>query len=55
MKPTKDEARNGWTEKSLAEYLKKRRPQQQRQLDFVTRERAKPQVANNRYDPHRWR
>ena len=49
------EQRNGWTDKTLQEYLRKRTADKQRQLDPTTRTRERPYQQQNQYNPRRWR
>jgi hypothetical protein len=53
--PTKDEARNGWTAESLAEYEAERVKAQSGVilLDPAFRKKPRPRVANGNYRPLR--
>ena len=58
IEPTEEEKKNGWTAKTLTAYLAERLASQSLNIsvDSLQRRNArKPQEANHRYRPHRWR
>ena len=58
IEPTEEEKKNGWTAKTLTAYLAERMAAQSLNvsIDSLHRRNARrPQEANHRYRPHRWR
>lgn len=58
IKPTEEEAKNGWTTDSLTRYLKDRYAAQSLRIDVhsLSRRVAKrPHSQNHKYNPLRWR
>lgn len=56
VEPTPSEARNGWTAKTLTEYLRERHAAQTLWVDPTSyTRRVKPQRQNMAYSPFRWR
>ena len=55
FEPTENEKKNGWTKKSLNDYLKKRPSSQYRSVYDEERQETPPIRQNNNYNPHRWR
>lgn len=58
IEPTADEARNGWTRESLTRYHAEQRAAQAVKIDphsVLNRQARRPQRANGRYRPQRWR
>ena len=58
IEPTEEEIKNGWTAKSLTDYLKEREKGQFAAVDPDSSQRRlqnRPTVQNHHYHPHRWR
>jgi len=56
MLPTPDEVRNGWTEKTLTDYLKDHKDSGKDLIDMNSdSRRVRPQTQNHKYNPKRWR
>ncbi len=56
VEPTEDERRNGWTAETLTAYLAERNSAQERYIDpHDESRRRRPNAANSRYRPHKWR
>lgn len=56
VEPTKDEAANGWTARTLAEYRREReRAAAERNDPHSPQRRVKPDRVNAKYSPHNWR
>jgi hypothetical protein len=55
VKPTPEEARNGWTEETLTAYIEERQRQQLEAADPKhPRRRVRPMTANGAYNPLKW-
>ena len=58
IEPTEEERRNGWTTEALTEYLTERAAGQALAVDVNSLHRRaarRPNEANHRYRPQRWR
>ena len=58
IEPTEEEKRNGWSKKNLTAYLAERFAAQSLAVDadsLLRRNARRPNEANHRYSPLRWR
>jgi hypothetical protein len=57
IEPTADEAKNGWTAKTLTAYLAQQQASQAMRNDWTSalRRKPRPSLANSDYRPSRWR
>lgn len=58
IEPSDEEKRNGWTAETLTAYLNQQHAAQGVRVDIHSDERRqgrRPVMANNRYNPLRWR
>ena len=58
IEPTEEEKKNGWTRETLTQYLAERFAAQSLAVDVDSLHRRtarRPNEANHRYRPHRWR
>ena len=56
IEPTPDEAKNGWTAETLTAYHAEQKAAQALRIDPNSAiRRVRPQKANGRYSPLRWR
>ncbi len=55
IEPTRLEQRNGWTAETLTAYLTERAASQLNAADIHGRPQRRPNEANHRYRPQRWR